>query len=248
MEHTNPFDERLEAALKNLANHEHDAVAEERLASAHVAPSGVGTSATSTRRRRTVYAVLGMAAAAAAVVGLNATGVLGSSQQNSTPSATTQAPGQGSGSDEPAGLVGPGEPCPGAVHGDPNSLATEIPIWLPAGDGERKVTDAWTCADTPVVVFGDIQISYEAGWADVDVEKKWAALAADYGGDVTTVLGRPGLVQSAEQTKGTNNQVLVVVDGTLVRVLSKSDVPINELLRLADSLDVKSAQGGSSEH
>jgi hypothetical protein len=246
MESSNRFNERLEAALTNLANHEHDAVAEERLANAYVTPSVVGRSATGIRRRRTVYAVLGMAAAAAAVVGLNALGVLGSSQQDSTPAASTQVHGQGSGSDGPAGLVGPGEACPGAVHGAPNSLGTEIPIWLPAG-GEPKVTDAWTCADTPVVVFGDIQISYEAGWTDVDVEKKWAALSADYGGDVTTVLGRPGLVQSAEQTQGTNNQVLVVVDGTLVRVLSTSDVPINELLRLADSLDVKAAQGGSSE-
>jgi hypothetical protein len=128
--------------------------------------------------------------------------------------------------------VEPGEPCPGAVHATQlTELVTDVPVRLPAA----KVDDAWTCGSTPVLMFGDVQISYEEGWEGVDVKEKWADMAKQFGGDVQTVLGRPAYVHPADED-GPRNSVNVVVDGVLIRVLAGPKESIQHLVDLANSI------------
>lgn len=180
---------------------------------------------------------LGAAAAVAAVVALNGAGVLGG-EASKSPDARARNPLAGAHGDRPAGLVGPGEPCLDAVP-LPTDLAlirasVEIPVWAPAADA--TITRAWACGgETPVLMFGRIQVSFEAGWSDVDIAKKWADLIADYGGRTETIQGYSALVQAAP-TKEANQQVMIVSGGTLVRLLATSDVPISDLVDLADDI------------
>lgn len=142
-------------------------------------------------------------------------------------------PAQDVGGEGPAGLVEPGEPCPGAVHGKPTALETEVRMWLPTEEWEAR--DAWTCGDTPVVLYGDIQVSFEEDWGDVDVAAKWEDLADDYGGTVVELDGRSALVQEAGSDEQ-GQQVLLVADGELVRLLARASTPIERLTELAEAL------------
>jgi hypothetical protein len=133
-----------------------------------------------------------------------------------------------------------GEPCVGPARTTLTVLAarTPAPMWLPAPRSAPALDGAWTCGGiTPFLTFGDIRISYEAGWADVDPKTNWNDLAAAAGGQVHTILGRSALVQPAVTTDG-NNQVLIVVGDTLIRVASPSTVPMDRLVGLALSLRI----------
>jgi len=233
------FERRLEADHQDLAQVTHDVATEEPVLSPIV-----GAEQRSARRylRPVLAALAGAAAVAVGLAVLNVTGVLGANNSSTATSEGPDHPEANIGSDSgPAGLVGPGEPCPGAVHGTLGDIALRagVPVWTPAPASGEALTDGWTCGDTPVLMYGgDIQVSYEAGWSDVDVDKKFAALAKDYGGTVGTVLGRSALIQSAAET-GDNNQVLVVVGDTLIRVLASDSVDVDRLVALADSLQLK---------
>jgi hypothetical protein len=129
--------------------------------------------------------------------------------------------------------VEPGEPCPGARHASTIAgLASKVPVWAPA---QAKLTDSWTCGDTPVLMYGAIQVSFEPGWEGVDEKQKWSEMARDYGGSVETVLGRPAYVHPAT-SDAPREAVNVVVGGTLVRLLAKDGVPIKNLVQLANSI------------
>lgn len=147
------------------------------------------------------------------------------------PSAATVAPE----ADTPHGLVGPGEPCSMAVHAARiQDLRTSTTIW-PASDEEP--TDAWTCGGTPVLLYDDVQVSYEGGWGAVDVPAKWASMVESSGGSVQTILGRPAYVHPADAT-GPRNGVMIVVGDQLVRLIAKPEVAIQRLVDLASTLDL----------
>ncbi len=130
-------------------------------------------------------------------------------------------------------IAEPGEPCLGAVHvARLDQLPDSVPVWTPAS---TKFTDAWSCGSTPVVMFDDIQVSYEVGWSDIDVDQKWADMARDFGGEVQQILGRPAYVHPADN-EGPRNSVSVVVDGVLIRVIAMADVPIDRLVDLTTSI------------
>ncbi len=133
-------------------------------------------------------------------------------------------------------VAGPGEPCFDAkpLPDDIEKIAeiVNVPVWGPTN---QIITDAWRCGGTPVLMFDHIQVSYEDGWNAVDVEDKWEALIADYGGHIESLAGHQALVESSGDT-GANNQVLIVHEGTLVRLLATPAVPITDLTALADSL------------
>jgi hypothetical protein len=140
-------------------------------------------------------------------------------------------------------LAVPGERCIDAVEGSPSELAVAsgTNVWLPPATSEHKVTDSWACSEggAPVLLLdGDIQVSYEAGWSDVDREKKWRDLNADQGGDVQRINELPTLVHEGNE-KAPYNQVMFVIDDTLVRLLSQKDAPIEALVSLAGAIDVK---------
>ena len=119
---------------------------------------------------------------------------------------------------------------------DPRRKAA-TPLWLPAHAGKPLSVSAWTCGSTPFLTFGDVVVSYEAGWAGVDIDKKWIALATDVGGEVHTILGRPALIQPAVNATG-YNQVLIVIGDVLIRVSSASTVSIARNVALAKTLNL----------
>ena len=127
-----------------------------------------------------------------------------------------------------------GTPCPMAVHSDPSAIAakSEAPVYWPS-DGADQITEAWRCTDTPVFMFGDVQVSFESGWENVPIPQKFQDLVDDYGGSMETIQGLDAYVVSAP-----NDEVLMVKDGNAIRLLASGDVPIEQLVTLAEELDL----------
>ena len=135
----------------------------------------------------------------------------------------------------------PGEPCWSAKRHSIEELAAlaDVPVWLPESEPASKatLTGAWTCGggDTPVLTFGPITVSYESGYG---TPLDWERKANDSGGEVRTILGEPGLLMpsTGPNIKG---EVMVVVNGDiLVRVLGEPSVPSDDLVAIADSIDL----------
>jgi len=146
--------------------------------------------------------------------------------------------------DGPLGVVPPGTPCPNAVYEDPSELAavSDTPIYLPS-DRAVQVTQAWRCGNTPVLLFNDVQISFESDWGNVKIPEKFDALARDYGGSVEIIQGLPAwVVPSSEEAP--NSEILFVKDGAAIRLLAQRGVPIDDLVALASSLDLGAPLGG----
>jgi hypothetical protein len=55
---------------------------------------------------------------------------------------------------------------------------------------------------------------------------------------VQSLLGRPALVAPAFEG-ATNNQVMLIVEDTLIRMLATKDVPIADLVNVAKSIDLE---------
>jgi hypothetical protein len=177
------------------------------------------------------------------------TGVLtacGAGSDSST--ATVGDRSQRGGADGAAGdgipLVAPGTPCPMAVHGDPVKLAalSRAPVYLPS-DGSAKVTRAWRCGSTPVLMFDDVQVSFESGWGNVKISEKFEDLARDYGGSVETIQGLPAWV-APNSASASNDEVLMVKDGAAIKLLARGDVPIGDLIAVANNLDLETPISG----
>lgn len=231
------FETELERQLDNLAEGA-DVTGETRVL------RGVTRVHRNRRRAKTAALAAGIAVAAGAVVGMNATGFLGGHD-----SAGTTTPRADNAHDRPLrpsisphdGIVRPkepGEPCDRAKHArSPEALQqqTRVPVWTPASG---KFTDAWTCGSTPVLLYDEgIQLSYQQGWDNVDVETKWARLVKSDGGRIETVLGRPAYVHPSD-ARGPRNGVAVVVDGTAIVTVSKPGIPIERLIELTNSIEL----------
>jgi hypothetical protein len=126
-----------------------------------------------------------------------------------------------------------------AVHGDPMKLAalSRAPVYLPS-DESAQVTEAWRCGDTPVFMFDDVQLSFEDGWENVKIPAKFEDLARDYGGSVETIQGLSAWV-SPSSASASNDEVLLVKDGAAIRLLARGEVPIGDLIALANRLDLE---------
>lgn len=255
------FEKTLQGQMTELAQSADPAGAQRVLR--HL-PGEAAPTVTTRRRGRTPRMLLmgtaGAVTAAAAVLALNAAGVIGTAPTQAAASSKTSASASASanhgprtGSAEVPHLWGPGEPCPFARPATVTQLAAtaKVPIWIPDND-PSKVTDSWSCAGVPFAMIGDVQISYEPGWGKVNVHAQWSDLAKVWGGHIAMIAGHEALVQPANapadaifnaggipvSTKGTTrNQIMIVDHGTLIRFLSKSDVPMSQLLADANALD-----------
>lgn len=190
-----------------------------------------------TRRPQVTAAMgLGMAAAAAAIVGAATLGGAPSSTerpQTTEHDSDAYIAGAGLGNVDGFGFDKVGTPCPGARHAaSVSKLQTSVEVLAPTAG---TMTEAWTCGSTPVLMYTGIQISYEEGWGDVDLGQKWADMVSDYGGSVVDVNGHPAYVHPPT-TDGPRSSVMFVVDGTLIRLLAEGDVPVDELVKLAGSI------------
>lgn len=214
-------------------------------------------------RRPLIFGAVGAAVAAAALFTLNGTGVIGEEAnpaQTTTNASGPHIPNQAHGAPAPGTVSNSGTPGPGQVNHAPTwgpgqhcfgvksvpvsklTAIAKVPIWLP-DNNVSAVTDSWKCGGTPqaggvpVVMIGDVQISYEPGWADVDVPAKWHDLVDDYGGYTVMIAGHEALVQPGSIAHGTYNQIMIVHHGILVALLSKADVPMSTLLNDAKALN-----------
>lgn len=224
------FEDRLTSAMREHASQPARPEFVERMSRLPSAPRP------RQRRGRPVVAVLAGAAAGTALVAtLSSALPLFSDSDASAPEASSALPRGYNGIE----VVAPGEPCPGAVHSPIAELsaAAKQPIWLPTSE-EPRVSDAWSCGvgSAPVLMFDDVQVSYESGWSDVDLDKKWAGYIAEDGGEVIDIGGYSTLVHEGTES-APNNEVMLVVQGTLIRLLSVRDVPIDQLVDLAKAMD-----------
>lgn len=175
------------------------------------------------RRRSRLTVAVGAVAAVGVLTTLNLTGVPGpGGQPETSPRIDANFPNLG---------------CDKQPM-SPRALAREFetPIWLP-DNATAKVTDSYTCGSGggwPVVEFGDIRVTYERAWDAVDLN--------DPGEKLTTIQGQPAVVSEGGDPTGfgkTKGKVMMVVDAHLIRLLAPSEVPIQELVDLAESLNLE---------
>lgn len=93
------------------------------------------------------------------------------------------------------------------------------------------------CGTKPVVGYGDITVTYEDGWAKTDGDRYWRELAETADERVTTVAGRTAYLGDAD-SPGELNSVEFIVGDLAVTLIAEADVPIKELLALANDLEL----------
>lgn len=84
--------------------------------------------------------------------------------------------------------------------------------------------------------YGDVDVTYEDGWGGVDIAQKWADLVTEYGGSVQDINGISAYVEPVANGS-TRPQVMLVRDDTLVRLLGAPKTDIDQLVKIASSID-----------
>lgn len=241
----NQFASEVKAGLHHLADDIEADAGERLLESLESRPPRRGP------RGPWIAGLAGLAAASAAIIGLNAAGLFGAAPVSGTSVVDSGGqPAAGYPRADPAVPdsitfpVKPGEPCYQAHKRSLTEVVGEsdVPVWMPHASvaSVQNFTGAWTClgGNTPFLTFGAVTVSYESGWERVDVEAKWhQTVREEGGGRVLTILGRPGLVLPAPDASP-KGMVLVVVDGVLIRVLGDGSVPAEQLVEVADSIEL----------
>lgn len=198
----------------------------------------------SRRQRITVAALGGGALAFAAVAGVNSVGA-STAQDGPTASEPVSLVG-GAGAMPRGGVVPPGTPCPEAGHLPPASLTSgekrpefSTPVILP-DKAVAKVTDAWTCGrgpNVPVVMLGDVQVSYEPGWEGTDPAKFFAGMQSQRGGQVVEIAGLTAFLNDGDPTQGTMSLLAALTpDGVMVQLYGVRDPNANALVPIAKSI------------
>jgi hypothetical protein len=146
-------------------------------------------------------------------------------------------------------VVPPGTPCVAATHAPVETSAREAnqEVWLPPSDSAYRVSDSWACSagGSPVLLIDKIQVSYEPGWSDVGVLNKWADLQEEIGGEVLVLSGVPTLVHEATDD-APNNEIMFVEGDTLVRLLSVRQVPVDDMVKLAEAIAANTPRGAQA--
>ncbi|GAB3853511.1 hypothetical protein GCM10028801_06270 [Nocardioides maradonensis] len=229
-------DETLANRLQDLADNVDSAGVERvrlRVRKAH-------PSRWSMRRPMLATGMLGAAAAAAAILTLNATGVLGGAAQHST--TTASATGQ-DGVNDFIPLAHPGKPCLGGVKTPLASLPAQAgpAVWMPSAALANKtnLTGVWSCGTGPALTFGNISVYFEPATNTPDDKKQWFTDLAEqgHGGQVETLLGQPAFVDGPDGNGGVGEAV-VVVGNTLIRVIGDGQATGDDLAAIVSSIDV----------
>lgn len=148
-----------------------------------------------------------------------------------------------------------GDICPGQVSADGvTELATmsDGHVWMPTAKAASQdtLTSTLMCSGSPTLFFANgVSVTFESGWDLDDPKQRWTDMAHQWGGSVQSILDQPGYVfdlddksddPGVSQVPGATptSEVLVVVDGTLVRLLGP-EVAASELVGIADSIKVE---------
>src|SRR5205085_11821374 len=98
-------------------------------------------------------------------------------------------------------------------------------------------TDAWTCGGVPVLLYGDVDITYNDDSAHVDAEQFYSAMVASDGGRVQEIDGHPAYVHPAD-ADGPRNGVVIIVGKYSVELVAKSEVGIDRVLEVAGKIHI----------
>lgn len=160
------------------------------------------------------------------------------SGSGATIAARTGASGEaGTAGDFTPALIREGEPCPSAVRTTTDEISKMgLDYWLPHSDDVPPLDGTWMCTGTPTFDYGGITFAYEPGWRVEDPAASWAAMAEQWGRvGVETVLDRPAFVMAPSEAAA-RGEVLVLVDGTLIRVIGTEKTSIETLVAAVNSI------------
>ncbi len=201
------------------------------------------------RRREVAWGSIGVVAALAGVLALNAVGVLGSEADAPSTTASANDAGQvltdsGRGG-VPGVLVEPGTPCMNAAHVPVEILkAGEVveqfstPAVLPDPD-VASPTDAWTCGlgpIAPVVMFDNVQVTYDPTWKGVDPTTKWKETQKlREGGEVIEIAGLPAYTLDGTEEDPIST-LLVIQNDVLIQMYGVELLDAARMVPLAESI------------
>ncbi|MFL6024778.1 MAG: hypothetical protein ACJ72O_15680 [Marmoricola sp.] len=133
-----------------------------------------------------------------------------------------------------------GEPCDGARRvSSVAALVTSLPVWQPTGE---HLTDAWTCGNVPVLMYGGVEVSIDNGYAKVDPATKFPRMVATDDGRVQTINGRLAYVHPAD-ARGPRNGVWILAGDYSIHVLAKPEVGIDRVLQVASEIHIPASVG-----
>lgn len=201
---------------------------------AGIAKEAADRSAGVLETRRLASFAAGIVVASVAVGCLIGTGALDGHDQSDSHASSPNVVA----SDRPVLPIKEGEPCFAAKKASVSGLAAtaRVPMWMPR-QKSVGLTGAWTCGgDTPLLEYGDVDVTYEDGWGGVDIAQKWADLVTEYGGSVQDINGISAYVEPVANGS-TRPQVMLVRDDTLVRLLGAPKTDIDQLVKIASSID-----------
>ena len=183
---------------------------------------------------------LGMAAASAVIVAAS----LHSRAPSVAPTAGTHAQTAASPrrvADAPGGDFA--QPCDGAEETPLEVVrrVATIPVTM-ASPEHSQFTAAYFCSGgpaTPALAYGAVYLTYETGWAHVDLNKGWADRIRREDGRpyVTTFQGDPALVDPPDPSNHhVLPEILVVRGDYLIRIQGEPGAAIEPLLDVASHL------------
>lgn len=198
----------------------------------------------SRRQRIAVSALGGGAIALAAVAGVNGFSASTAQQEPTSDEPLTLV--GGSGAIPRGGVVPPGTPCPAAGHVPTESLTSKerrpefsTPVILP-DKAVAKATDAWTCGpgpNVPVVMFGDVQASYEPGREGTDPAEFFAGMQSQRGGQIVDIAGLTAFLNDGDPTQGTMSLFAAITpDGVMIQLYGVKDPNAGALVPIAKSI------------
>lgn len=114
------------------------------------------------------------------------------------------------------------------------ALSTTIPIWAPEGE---RLTDAWTCGNVPVLLYGGVEVTIEDGYARVDPARKFPRMVATDDGYIREIDGRQAYVHPAD-SRGPRNGVWILAGDYSIGVTAKPEVGIDRVLQIAREIHI----------
>lgn len=105
----------------------------------------------------------------------------------------------------------------------------------------RKWDDAYTCWGNLFLVYGNVGVDFDhpRGLRDrLKATKTTKAMASSWGGQATTFQGQPAVVVPPNPDRGSVGEILILIDGVMVRMIGNGDATEAEMVALARTFDL----------
>lgn len=135
----------------------------------------------------------------------------------------------------------PGTPCEGAkAVASADEMSTEQTFFL---SREGKFDRAWLCGAQPFFMYGNVQVTFQDGIDPAKAEETWRATVEQWGGRVIEIQGRPAYIDDPDPKGPEYAELLLEVDGQLVKLLGNRDADAEQLRQVAESLALPTLSG-----